>query len=123
MLLRATVLVLPLVVLATLVSAPTGLAQSPQGDISELWSEYPLDPRVEGPRPAGAREERGSTAGPPPSAAKPAGPIPLALLFLALALAVVGIAGGAVQGIGRLRKRRRGKPRRGLGVGAGNLGG
>jgi hypothetical protein len=123
MLLRAAFLVLALVVLATLVSAPTSLAQSRQGDLSELWNEYPLDPRVEGPRPIGAREESGSTAGPPPSAAKPAGPLPLALLFLAFALAVVGIAGGAVQGIGRLRERRRGKAGRGLGAGAGNLGG
>jgi hypothetical protein len=122
MLLRAACLVLPLVVLATLVSAPTGHAQSRQGDLSELWKEHPLDPRVEGPRPVGAREERGSTAGPPPSAAKPAGSFPLALLFLALALAVVGIAGGAVQGIGRLRERRRGRAGSGLGAGAGNLG-
>lgn len=121
MLLRAALLVLPLVALATLASTPTGLAQSRQGDLSEFWNEYPLDLRVEGPRPVGAREEKGSTAGPPP-AAEPAGPFPLALLFLALALAVLGIAGGAVQGIGRLCERRRGRAGRGLGAGAGNLG-
>jgi hypothetical protein len=108
---RAFGLLLGLLVVATLVSAPAGPAQGRQGDLSELWSEYPLDPGADGPRPVGAREERGSTAGPPPSAAKPAGPIPLAFLFLALALGVVGVTGGALQGLGRLRARRRNRVR------------
>lgn len=104
---RAFSFLLTLLVVATLVSAPAGPAQGRQGDLSELWGEYPLEPGADGPRSVGAREERGSTAGPPPSGAKPAGPVPLAFLFLALALAVVGVTGGALQGLGRLRARRR----------------
>jgi hypothetical protein len=118
--LRALSLVLALLVLGALTSAAAGQAPSEQGDLSELWREHPLDPAPEEPRSVGAPEERGSTAGPPPSPAKPAGPFPLALLFLALALAVLGVAGGALKGLGRLRERRqarttsRGLARRGL---------
>jgi hypothetical protein len=118
--LRALSLVLALLVLGALTSTAAGQAQSEQEDLSELWREYPLDPAPEEPRSVGAREERGSTAGPPPSPARPAGPFPLALLFLALALALLGVAGGALKGLGRLRERRRaraasrGLARRGL---------
>jgi hypothetical protein len=118
--LRALSLMLALLVLGALTSAAAGQAPSEQGDLSELWREHPLDPAPEEPRSVGAPEERGSTAGPPPSPAKPAGPFPLALLFLALALAVLGVAGGALKGLGRLRERRqarttsRGLARRGL---------
>ena len=121
MLPRLHTLALALLVLATLASAPAGLAQTRDGDLSDLWRQYPLDSRDEEPRPVGAREERGSTAGPPPAPATPAGPLPLALLFLALALAIVGVAGGTLRALGRLRGRRR--ERAGLGAGAGNLGG
>jgi hypothetical protein len=127
--LRALCILLVLGVVTPLASAAVAPAQSRQGDLSELWNEYPLVPRVEGPGPVGAREESGSTAGPPPAKpagpppvpAKSAGPLPLALLFLALGLAVVGVTGGALQGLGRLRERRRERGR--LGAGAGNLGG
>jgi hypothetical protein len=121
--LRALSLVLALLVLGPLTSTAAGQAQSDQEDLSELWREYPLDPAPEEPRSVGAREERGSTAGPPPSPARPAGPFPLALLFLALALAVLGVAGGALKGLGRLRERRRARTAsRGL-AGRGLLGG
>jgi hypothetical protein len=103
---RALFIVIGLLVLATLAFAPAGTAQSRQGDLSDLWKEYPLDPRPAETRSVGGREEPGSTAGPPPPPAKQAGPFPLALLFLALALAVVGVAGGARQGVVRLRARR-----------------
>jgi hypothetical protein len=103
---RGFSLLLALLVVATLVSAAAGPAQGRQGDLPDLWSEYPLEPGADEPRSVEAREERGSTAGPPPAAAKRAGPVPLAFLFLALALAVVGVAGGALQGVGRLRARR-----------------
>jgi hypothetical protein len=120
--LRSLSLVLALLVLAMLASAPAGPAQSRQGDLSDVWREYPLDPRPEESRPVGAHEERGSTAGPPPRPAEPVGRFPLALLFLALALAVVGVAGGARQAVASLRarrwygtssaRRRSGRPRR-----------
>jgi hypothetical protein len=121
--LRALSFVLALVAVGALTSAAAGQAPSEQGDLSQLWRVYPLDPAPEEPRSVGAREERGSTAGPPPSPAKPAGPFPLALLFLALALAVLGVAGGALKGLGRLRERRRARTAsRGL-AGRGLLGG
>jgi hypothetical protein len=102
---RGLFLVLGLLVLATLASAPAGPAQTRQEDLSDLWKQYPLDPRPAETRSVGGREEPGSTAGPPPPAAKPAGPLPQALLFLAMALAVVGVVGGARQGVVRLRAR------------------
>jgi hypothetical protein len=121
--LRALCLLLALGVVTTLASPAVAPAQSRRGDLSELWNEYPLHPRVVGPGPVGARQESGSTDGPlpAPARAKPAGPLPLALLFLALGLAVVGVTGGALQGLGKLRERRRERGR--LGAGAGNLGG
>ena len=105
-----------------LAAPPAVVAQSRQGELDELWREYPLENPSEGPRHLGGREERGSTAGPPPKAADSAGPIPLALLFLAFALAVVGLAGGALRGIAALRDRRRDRGGR-LDAGAGRLGG
>jgi len=87
--LRILSLLLALLAVATLASAPAGIAQSQEEELSELWKQYPLETRDERPRPVGAGEENGSTAGPPPKQAEPAGPIPLALLFLALALGVV----------------------------------
>lgn len=108
--------------LAALASPPAAVAQSRQGELDELWREYPLENRVDGPRQLGGREERGSTAGPLPKVAESAGPIPLALLFLAFALTVVGLAGGALRGIAALRQRRRDRGGR-LGAGAGHLGG
>lgn len=119
--LRILSLLLALLAVATLASAPAGIAQSQEEELSELWKQYPLETRDERPRPVGAGEENGSTAGPPPKQAEPAGPIPLALLFLALALGVVLVIGGAVQGIAKLRERRRNRSGR-LGAGAGHLG-
>jgi hypothetical protein len=122
MLVRSALLLLPALALAALASPPAAVAQTRQGELHELWREYPLENRVDGSRQLGGREERGSTAGPPPKAAESAGPIPLALLFLAFALAVVGLAGGALRGIAALRQRRRDRGGR-LGAGAGHLGG
>jgi hypothetical protein len=115
MLLRAVCLLLAL---AAVTAASAG-AQSQPGDLGELWQRYPLEAPPPEQRPAGAPEERGSLAGPPPQEPKPGGPLAQALLLLALGLAVVGVAGGARQGAGWLRDRRRGR----LGAGAGDLGG
>jgi hypothetical protein len=122
MLARGVLVVFAALALAALASPPAAVAQSRQGEFDELWREYPLENPVESPRQLGGREVRGSTAGPPPKAAESAGPIPLALLFLAFALAVVGLAGGALRGIAALRYRRRHRGGR-LGAGAGHLGG
>jgi hypothetical protein len=109
--LRASSLLLVVLVAATLVSTPAAVAQSRHGDLSELWNEYPLEPEEEGTRPVGAREERGSTAGPPPLPARHAGPLPIALLILALVLGVVGLVGAARQWLGAPRERRHGGER------------
>ena len=122
MVVRGVLVLLAAFALAALASPPAVGAQSRQGELDELWREYPLENPAENPRQLGGREERGSTAGPPPKAADSAGPIPLALLFLAFALAVVGLAGGALRGIAALRDRRRDRGGR-LDAGAGRLGG
>ena len=119
---RAVLLVIAALAFTALAFPPATGAQSREGELDELWREYPLENPVESPRRLGGREEGGSTAGPPPKAAERAGPIPLALLFLAFALTVVGLAGGALRGIGALRHRRRDRGSR-LGAGAGHLGG
>jgi hypothetical protein len=119
---RAVLLVCAALALTVLAFAPAAGAQSREGELDELWREYPLENPVESPRRLGGREEGGSTAGPPPKAAERAGPIPLALLFLAFALTVVGLVGGALRGIAALRHRRRDRGSR-LGAGAGHLGG
>ena len=122
MLVRGVLIVFAALALAALASPPAVVAQSRQGELDELWREYPLENPMESPRQLGGREERGSTAGPPPKAAESAGPIPLALLFLALALTVVGLAGGALRGIAALRDRRRDRGGR-LDAGARHFGG
>jgi hypothetical protein len=111
--LRASSLLFVVLVVATLVSTPAAVAQNRQGDLSELWNEYPLEPEEEETRPVGAREERGSTAGPPPLPARQGGPLPIAFLILALVLAVVGLVGAARQWFGAPRERRRGGERGG----------
>jgi hypothetical protein len=114
MLLRALCLLLALVA----VTASSAGAQTQSDDLGELWQRYPLEAPPPEQRPAGAPERNGSLAGPPPKEARPAGVLPQVILFVALGLAVVGIAGGARQGIGWARGRRRGR----LGAGAGDLG-
>jgi hypothetical protein len=106
MLARALFLLLVLSLVATIGVAESS-AQAQRGDLNELWESYPLDPPQEGPREVGAREEKGSTAGPPPEPPGRAGPFPLALLFLSLALAVVGIAGAVYQAVVGMRERPR----------------
>lgn len=100
--LRALVLMLTFVTTATLLVAPPVLAQGRNADLSELWREYPLDPRQETPRPAGARERDAFASGPPPEPAHPPGPIVLAFLYVALALGALGVA-GAARAIPKLR--------------------
>jgi hypothetical protein len=118
---RAVLLVCAALALTVLAFPPAAGAQSREGELDELWREYPLE-NPGSPRRVEGREERGSTPGPPPKAAEGAGPIPLALLFLAFALAVVGTVGGALRGIAALRDRRRHRGGR-LGAGTGHIGG
>lgn len=121
---RVTLFLLAVLLVATAVGAPVGLAQTRQPDLSELWERYPLDAPEEGPRAVREQEEGGSTAGPPPESPGRAGPFPLALLFLALALAAVGVAGAVRHVVVGLRRRSRGESGRlGSGAGAGDLGG
>jgi hypothetical protein len=107
MLARALFLLLVLSLVGTVVGVAESSAQTQRGDLSELWERYPLDPPQEGHRPAGEREEGGSIPGPPADPPGRAGPVPLALLFLSFALAVVGIAGAVYQVVVGLRERRR----------------
>ena len=119
MLLRALCVLLAVPALAGAVAIVPASAQSQAPDLGELWLRHPLEAPPAEQRSVGVREENGSLAGPPPREAEPAGPLPEAFLFLAFALAVVGLTGGARQGLGWLRARRRGR----LGAGAGDLGG
>ena len=119
MLLRALCVLLAVPALAGAVAIVPASAQSQAPDLGELWQRYPLEAPPPEQRSVGVREENGSLAGPPPQEAEPAGPLPEAFLFLAFALAVVGLTGGARQGLGWLRARRRDR----LGAGAGDLGG
>lgn len=97
----------------TAVSLPVASAQTQQPDLDELWEQYPLEtpeggPGADGPRAVDVREETGSTGGPPPDPPTRAGPLPLAVLLLALWLAALGIAGAAHHLVVGLRRRRRG---------------
>jgi hypothetical protein len=85
---RALALMLALV---TLLTAPAafGQSQTREPDLTDLWSEYPLDQRPAGVEWLQTRERDVSTAGPPPRAPQPGGPIALAILYLMLALAAV----------------------------------
>jgi hypothetical protein len=85
---RAIALLLALV---TLLAAPgaLGQSQSREPDLTDLWSEYPLDQTPAGIERLESRERDGSTAGPPPRAPQPGGPIALAILYVMLALAAV----------------------------------
>lgn len=85
---RALALLLALV---TLLAAPAafGQSQSREPDLTDLWSEYPLDQTPAGVERLQTRERDGSTAGPPPRAPQPGGPIALAILYVMLALAAV----------------------------------
>jgi hypothetical protein len=118
---RALFTVVALLLAATAFGVSEGSAQTQDGNLNELWERYPLDAPEEGPRAVGAREEDGSTAGPPPEPPDRAGPFPHALLFLALGLAVVGVAGAVRQTLLVLRARRSGGAGE-LGGGAGDLG-
>jgi hypothetical protein len=108
-------------ILALAAVAPAG-AQTQTNDLGELWEQFPLEAPPDDERPVGERERSGSLAGPPPRPEEPAGPLAESLLFLALALGVVGVAGALHQLVRALRRRRRGEPG-GLGAGAGDLGG
>jgi hypothetical protein len=109
-----------LAVLALVCAAPLG-AQTQTGDLRDLWEQYPLEAPPDDQRPVGDREENGSLAGAPPQPGEPAGPFAYALLFLAFAMGIVGIAGGLRRGVRVLRDRRE-QPGR-LDAGAGDLGG
>jgi len=80
-----------LLALLPLLVAPgaLGQSQSREPDLTDLWSEYPLDQTPAGIERLQSRERDGSTAGPPPRAPKPGGPIALAILYVMLALAAV----------------------------------
>ena len=85
---RALALLLALV---TLLAAPgaIGQSQSRKPDLTDLWNEYPLDQTPAGIERRESRARDGSTAGPPPRAPQPGGPIALAILYAMLALATV----------------------------------
>jgi hypothetical protein len=85
---RALALLLAFV---TLLAAPgaLGQSQSRDPDLTDLWGEYPLDQTPAGVDRLQSRERDGSTAGPPPRAPQPGGPIALAILYVMLALAAV----------------------------------
>jgi hypothetical protein len=88
---RALALLLALV---TLLAAPGALGQGErrEPDLTDLLSEYPLDQTPAGVDRLTSRERDGSTAGPPPQAPHPGGPIALAILYVMLALtAVTGV--------------------------------
>jgi hypothetical protein len=80
-----------LLTLVALVAAPgaLGQSQSREPDLTDLWGEYPLDQTPAGIERLQSRERDGSTAGPPPAAPRPGGPIALAILYVMLALAAV----------------------------------
>lgn len=111
---RRLILLFALLLAAISHGAPTATAQTPdqQNDLTDLWERYPLDAPDEGPRPLGTGEEGGSKAAPPADEPEPGGAFALSLLFLAMGLAVVGVAGGVYQGVSALRRRRRGGSRR-----------
>jgi hypothetical protein len=107
--LKALVHLFALLLFAISLGAPAATAQQTQhqdSDMTELWERYPLDAPAVGPGPVGAREEDGSTAVPRADVADPPGVFALSLLFLALGLAVVGIAGGVYHGASWLVARR-----------------
>jgi hypothetical protein len=85
---RALALLLAFVALLV---APGAFGQSQSGDpdLTDLWGEYPLDQTPAGVERLQSRERDGSTAGPPPQAPEPGGPIALAILYVMLALATV----------------------------------
>jgi hypothetical protein len=88
---RALALLLALV---TLLAAPgaLGQSQSRESDVTDLWSEYPLDQTPAGVERLESRERDGSTAGPPPQAPQPGGPVAMAILYVMLALtALTGV--------------------------------
>lgn len=91
-----------LLAVAALLVAPPALGQNRNPDLSDLWTEYPLDPNQVEPRPAGSRERDGSIWGSPPADPQPAGPVVVALFYVALAVGVLGI-GGAIHAIPSLR--------------------
>jgi len=80
-----------LLALVALLAAPgaLGQSQSREPDLTDLWSEYPLDQTPAGIERLESRERDGSTAGPPPRAPQPGGPIALAILYVMLALVAV----------------------------------
>jgi hypothetical protein len=80
-----------LLAVATLVTAPAALgqAQNREPDLSDLWSEYPLDQSQGGLQRLEWRERDGSTAGPPPRDPERGGPIALAFLYAMLGLAAL----------------------------------
>lgn len=82
-----------LAVLAALLAAPPAPGQQQKDDLSQLWGEYPLDQSQDGLQRPQIRERDGSISGPPPKGPSPGGPIALAILYLALALGVLGVAG------------------------------
>jgi len=82
-----------LLALLTLLAAPAafGQSQTREPDLADLWSEYPLDQSPAAVERLQWRERDGSTAGPPPKAPSPGGPIALALLYVMLALGVAAV--------------------------------
>jgi hypothetical protein len=80
-----------LLALFTLVAAPgaVGQSQSRERDLTDLWSEYPLDQTPAGIERLQSRERDGSTAGPPPRDPSPGGPVALGILYAMLAVFAV----------------------------------
>ena len=87
---RAVALLLTLLTLLA-VPAAFGQSQTREPGLADLWSEYPLDQSPAAVERLQWRERDGSTAGPPPRAAEPAGPVALAIFYVMLALAVITI--------------------------------
>jgi hypothetical protein len=107
---RRLILLFALLLAAMSYGAPTATAQTQeqQDDLTDLWERYPLDAPADEPRPLGTHEEGGSKAGSPADEPEPGSMFALSLLFVAMGLAVVGVAGGVYQGVSALRRRRRG---------------
>jgi hypothetical protein len=97
-----------LLALMALVAAPgaVGQSQSREPDLTDLWSEYPLDQTPAGIERLQSRERDGSTAGPPPRDPSPGGPVAMAILYgmLAVLALVVLLAIRRVTGLPRRRR-------------------
>jgi hypothetical protein len=94
--------------LVTLLAAPgaVGQSQSREPDLTDLWSEYPLDQTPAGIERLQSRERDGSTAGPPPRDPSPGGPVALGLLYAMLAVLALFVLLAIRRMTGLPRRRR-----------------